>query len=151
LQYASAGVGSSSISARVVQARSGVDILHVPFKGGGPAMIDVVGGHTKVMFSSLVQTTPHTRPASSARSASAPRSEQGAARRAVGCRSRRTHLRGGQLVGIVAPRNAAADHRQGPCGADRGAGFAEVEKQFAAKARGLKKRLRSSVPSWSAK
>ena len=40
---------------------AGVDILHVPFKGGGPAMIDVVGGHTKVMFSSLVQTTPHIR------------------------------------------------------------------------------------------
>jgi tripartite-type tricarboxylate transporter receptor subunit TctC len=33
----------------------------VPFKGGGPAMIDVIGGHTKVMFSSLVQTTPHIR------------------------------------------------------------------------------------------
>jgi len=33
----------------------------VPFKGGGPAMIDVVGGHTKVMFSSLVQTTPHIK------------------------------------------------------------------------------------------
>ena len=40
---------------------AGVDILHVPFKGGGPAMIDVVGGHTKVMFSSLVQTTPHIK------------------------------------------------------------------------------------------
>jgi tripartite-type tricarboxylate transporter receptor subunit TctC len=36
-------------------------MLHVPFKGGGPAMIDVIGGHTKVLFSSLVQTTPHIR------------------------------------------------------------------------------------------
>jgi tripartite-type tricarboxylate transporter receptor subunit TctC len=35
--------------------------MHVPFKGGGPAMIDVMGGHTKVLFSSLVQTTPHIR------------------------------------------------------------------------------------------
>ena len=40
---------------------AGVDILHVPFKGGGPAMIDVMGGHTKVMFSSLVQTTPNIK------------------------------------------------------------------------------------------
>src|SRR5262249_3836672 len=39
----------------------GVNLLHVPFKGGGPAMVDVIGGHTKVMFSSLVQTTPHIR------------------------------------------------------------------------------------------
>src|SRR5262249_22720622 len=38
---------------------AGVDILHVPFKGGGPALVDVVGGHTKVMFSSMVQTVPH--------------------------------------------------------------------------------------------
>jgi tripartite-type tricarboxylate transporter receptor subunit TctC len=38
--------------------QTGVKFLHVPFKGGGPAMIDVVGGHNPVMFSSLVQTTP---------------------------------------------------------------------------------------------
>jgi len=30
----------------------------VPYKGGGPAMADVIAGHVKVMFSSLVQTTP---------------------------------------------------------------------------------------------
>jgi tripartite-type tricarboxylate transporter receptor subunit TctC len=59
LQYASAGVGSfQHLGAELFKLEAGVDILHVPFKGGGPAMIDVVGGHTKVMFSSLVQTTP---------------------------------------------------------------------------------------------
>jgi len=40
---------------------AGVDILHVPFKGGGPAMVDIVGGHTKVMFSSMVQTVPQIK------------------------------------------------------------------------------------------
>ena len=40
---------------------AGVDIVHVPFKGGGPAMIDVVGGHSQVLFSSLVQTGGHIR------------------------------------------------------------------------------------------
>ena len=30
---------------------AGVNIVHVPYKGGGPAMPDVVGGHTKIMFS----------------------------------------------------------------------------------------------------
>ena len=44
-----------------LKVATGVNILHVPFKGGGPAMIDVIGGHTKVMFSSLVQTTPHIK------------------------------------------------------------------------------------------
>jgi tripartite-type tricarboxylate transporter receptor subunit TctC len=40
------------------ELQAGVKFLHVPFKGGGPAMIDVVAGHNQVMFSSLVQTTP---------------------------------------------------------------------------------------------
>jgi len=62
LQYASAGVGSfQHLSGELFKLTAGVNILHVPFKGGGPAMIDVIGGHTKVMFSSLVQTTPHIK------------------------------------------------------------------------------------------
>ncbi len=62
LQYASAGIGSfQHLGGELFKLEAGVDILHVPFKGGGPAMIDVVGGHTKVLFSSLVQTTPHIR------------------------------------------------------------------------------------------
>jgi tripartite-type tricarboxylate transporter receptor subunit TctC len=62
LQYASAGVGSfQHLGGELFKYMAGVNLLHVPFKGGGPAMIDVVGGHTKVMFSSLVQTTPHIK------------------------------------------------------------------------------------------
>ena len=62
LQYASAGVGSfQHLGGELFKLEAGVDMLHVPFKGGGPAMIDVIGGHTKVMFSSLVQTTPHIK------------------------------------------------------------------------------------------
>ncbi|MEW6455039.1 MAG: tripartite tricarboxylate transporter substrate binding protein [Pseudomonadota bacterium] len=62
IQYASAGIGSfQHLGGELFKLEAGVDILHVPFKGGGPAMIDVVGGHTKVMFSSLVQTTPHIK------------------------------------------------------------------------------------------
>jgi tripartite-type tricarboxylate transporter receptor subunit TctC len=33
----------------------------VQFKGGGPAMIDVVGGHTQVLIGSLIQALPHIR------------------------------------------------------------------------------------------
>jgi len=62
LQYASAGIGSfQHLGGELFKLMAGVDILHVSFKGGGPAMIDVIGGHTKIMFSSLVQTTPHIR------------------------------------------------------------------------------------------
>ena len=62
LQYASAGIGSfQHLGGELFKLTAKVDLLHVPFRGGGPAMIDVVGGHTKVMFSSLVQTTPFIR------------------------------------------------------------------------------------------
>ncbi len=62
LQYASAGIGSfQHLGGELFKLEAGVDMLHVPFKGGGPSMIDVIGGHTKVVFSSLVQTTPHIK------------------------------------------------------------------------------------------
>jgi tripartite-type tricarboxylate transporter receptor subunit TctC len=62
LQYASAGIGSfQHLGGELFKLEAGVNILHVPFKGGGPAMTDVVGGHTKIMFSSLVQTTPQIK------------------------------------------------------------------------------------------
>jgi len=62
IQYASAGVGSfQHLGGELFKLEAGIDMLHVPFKGGGPAMIDVIGGHTKLLFSSLVQTTPHLK------------------------------------------------------------------------------------------
>jgi tripartite-type tricarboxylate transporter receptor subunit TctC len=62
LQYASAGIGSfQHLGGELFKLMADVDILHVPFKGGGPAMVDIVGGHTKVMFSSMVQTVPQIR------------------------------------------------------------------------------------------
>ena len=68
LNYASAGIGSfQHLGGELFKLLAGVDIVHVPYKGGGPAMQDVVGGHIKIMFSSLIQTTPliksgHLRP-----------------------------------------------------------------------------------------
>jgi tripartite-type tricarboxylate transporter receptor subunit TctC len=62
LQYAHAGVGSfQHLTGELFKLMAKVDILGVPFKGGGPAMIDIIGGHSKVMFSSLVQTTPQIK------------------------------------------------------------------------------------------
>jgi tripartite-type tricarboxylate transporter receptor subunit TctC len=62
LNYASAGAGSfQHMGSELFKLMAGVDIVHVPFKGGGPAMIDVVGGHSQIMMSSLIQTIPHIR------------------------------------------------------------------------------------------
>jgi tripartite-type tricarboxylate transporter receptor subunit TctC len=62
LSYASAGVGTfQHLGAELFQLESKIKLLHVPFRGGGPALVDVLGGHNKVMFSSLVQAVPHIK------------------------------------------------------------------------------------------
>jgi tripartite-type tricarboxylate transporter receptor subunit TctC len=62
IHYASAGVGSfQHLSGELFRMMAGIDVVHVPFKGGGPSMIDVIGGHTKYLLSSLIQTTPHIK------------------------------------------------------------------------------------------
>ena len=59
LNYASAGIGSfQHLGGELFKLTAGIDMVHVPYKGGGPAMTDVLGGYTKIMFSSMVQTTP---------------------------------------------------------------------------------------------
>jgi tripartite-type tricarboxylate transporter receptor subunit TctC len=62
LSYASAGVGTfQHLGAALFQLDAKVDLMHVPFRGGGPALVDVLGGHNKIMFSSLVQAVPHIK------------------------------------------------------------------------------------------
>jgi tripartite-type tricarboxylate transporter receptor subunit TctC len=62
LNYAAAGVGSfQHLGSELFRIMAGVDIVSVQFKGGGPAMIDVVGGHTQVLIGSLIQALPHIR------------------------------------------------------------------------------------------
>ena len=59
LNYASAGIGSfQHLGSALFVNMAKVDIVNVPFKGGGPAMADVVAGNTQIMLSSLVQTLP---------------------------------------------------------------------------------------------
>jgi tripartite-type tricarboxylate transporter receptor subunit TctC len=59
LNYASAGIGSfQHLSGELFKLTAGVDIQHVPYKGGGPAMLAVIAGEAEVMFSSIVQTVP---------------------------------------------------------------------------------------------
>lgn len=52
--YASAGTGQSAqLAAELFNLAYGLDILHVPFNGGAPAMAAVIGGHTQIAFNAL--------------------------------------------------------------------------------------------------
>ncbi len=58
--YASAGVGGiQHFVTEQFKAKSGVDIVHVPYKGGGPAALAVVAGEAQLMFASVVASVPH--------------------------------------------------------------------------------------------
>jgi tripartite-type tricarboxylate transporter receptor subunit TctC len=54
LDYASAGTGSSShIAAELFRLVAKIDITHVPYKGNGPAMSELIGGQVQLMFNNL--------------------------------------------------------------------------------------------------
>jgi tripartite-type tricarboxylate transporter receptor subunit TctC len=62
LNFASAGVGSfQHLGSELFKSLAGVDVGIVQFKGGGPAMIDVIGGHTHAALGSLIQFMPHIK------------------------------------------------------------------------------------------
>lgn len=62
LQYASAGMGSvTHLAAELFKYSAKVEMLHVPYKGAGPAMVDVVAGHVNLVFGGLLATVPHVR------------------------------------------------------------------------------------------
>jgi tripartite-type tricarboxylate transporter receptor subunit TctC len=62
IHYASAGIGSfQHLSGELFKLMAGINVVHVPFKGGGPSMVDVIAGHTKYLLASLVQATGHIK------------------------------------------------------------------------------------------
>jgi tripartite-type tricarboxylate transporter receptor subunit TctC len=62
LHYASSGVGGfPHMNTELFKLMAGVDLVHVPFKGGGPAITDVVAGHTQIIITSLIGLMPHIK------------------------------------------------------------------------------------------
>jgi len=60
--YGSSGIGTPPhLSGELFKSMAGVDIAHVPYKGGGPAMSDLIGGQIPVLFDVLSGAAPHIR------------------------------------------------------------------------------------------
>ena len=62
LSYGSAGVGSlPHIEGELLKARAGIDMGHVPYRGGGPALNDLLSGQIQMFFSAVTQMLPYIR------------------------------------------------------------------------------------------
>jgi tripartite-type tricarboxylate transporter receptor subunit TctC len=62
LSFASAGNGTGShLSGELFKQVAGLDILHIPYKGVQPAMVDVISGQVAINFPSILSGSPHAR------------------------------------------------------------------------------------------
>ena len=60
VSFASSGNGSAQhLAGALFESAAGVDMVHVPYKGGGPALNDVVGGQVPLFFGNLASSLPH--------------------------------------------------------------------------------------------
>ncbi|MDH5537361.1 MAG: tripartite tricarboxylate transporter substrate binding protein [Betaproteobacteria bacterium] len=62
LNYASSGVGSPGhLAAELLEAMAGIQMNHIPYKGGGPAISDLIGGHVPSFFAVISTAVPHVQ------------------------------------------------------------------------------------------
>ncbi len=62
LAYASAGNGSTThLAAELFKNQAAIDMIHVPYKGGGPALVDLIAGQVNLYFGSMPAALPHVR------------------------------------------------------------------------------------------
>lgn len=62
LSYGSTGIGNvTHLAGEMLKSLGGIDLTHVPYKGAGPQLVDVIGGNVSVGFTSLTAAIPHVR------------------------------------------------------------------------------------------
>ncbi len=62
LSFGSSGTGTSPyLAMELLKQMAGIDMVHVPYKGSGPAVLALVGGHLQLMFGSITSTLPHVQ------------------------------------------------------------------------------------------
>jgi tripartite-type tricarboxylate transporter receptor subunit TctC len=57
----SGGGGSPHLAAALMESEAGLSLVHVPYKGGGPMMQDVIGGHIGIAFATVLESSGHVK------------------------------------------------------------------------------------------
>jgi len=62
ISYGSAGIGSSThLAAELLRNMAKIDVVHVPYKGGAQALVDLMAGQIQMYFSSILGALPHVK------------------------------------------------------------------------------------------
>ena len=62
INYASSGPGSGGhMSVELLQSMTGINVVHIPYKGAGPALVDVVAGQVQIICTSPLPSMPHVK------------------------------------------------------------------------------------------
>ena len=130
LNYASSGTGSTGhLSGELLRSMAGIDMVHVPYKGGGPALTDFLAGQVDIFVAIVSTAVPYVKSGKArALAVTGQQARRRAARRADGRRKRDRGLRVDELVlprGTGQP--AAADRRPLAPGDRRGARSARYQ------------------------
>ena len=114
VRYASTGIGGfNHFAAELFNQLAKVKLTHIPYKGGGPTMIDVMSGQVEVMFGSLIQALPHIRAGKLKAQGARHRFRQtlAVASPSAGNRRSRSGIRRQHLVGHTRTRRRCRPHR----------------------------------------
>ena len=149
LTFASPGSGSQAhLAGELLKSMTGIDIVHVAYKGTGPALNDLMGGQVTMMFSQMSSALPHVK---SGKLRALGRREPAALRRRAGGADRRRagarRVRGGVVVRAHrAVGHASRNHRQ----AAEGSGASSCNSPTSRRSSRGSGRSRSAThpPSW---
>ena len=62
ISFGSAGIGSSQhLTLEMLKLRANIDAMHVPYKGSGPLLVDLIGGQIPYSFDTMTAATPHVK------------------------------------------------------------------------------------------
>ena len=126
LNYASVGTGSPAhIAGELFKLKTGIDMVHVPYKGGGPAVVDTIGGQVQLAFVSMPAAWQHVKAGKLKAIAVT------SARRAAGARPADDRGDGSGLRRRLVVRRAGAGEDAARCGREAERRFRESARESA--------------------